>query len=95
MKQAKLVELVDNVNSFGDVWDAAEEIFNSDSQKTEWTAKDFEFIFKPDNVVCNVMNVQKKVTGKEASYKHTLVGKESGETIVEAFKNAVQKYLIK
>lgn len=95
MKQNKLIELVDKVETFGDAWDAAEAIFSSDANKTEWTAKDFEFAFKPEGVTCSVVSVQKKLVSKEATYKHSLIGREFGKTMPEAFKNAARKYLIK
>lgn len=88
MKHGKIVKLVENVNVFEEAWEAAQIIYDSRSH-------DFEFIKKKNEWLCRVLKVTKKVVGKETKYSYSVVNKESGSTMTEAFKLAALKYLIK
>ena len=93
-KNAKLVEQVNNVFTFGEAWDTSQAIFYKDAKEgKDWTANDFEFTFKPGEVTCNAVKVTKKTVNKVSTYTKKFNFKESAETMSEAFKKAALKLL--
>ena len=92
-KNAKLVELVNNVNTFSDAWDVSQVIYDRKAKGDNFTTNDFEFTFKENNVTCSVVKVIKKTENKVATYTKTTEFKESARNMPEAFKKAALRLL--
>lgn len=85
---SKLLEAANNVTNFGDVWDVVDKHY----QPNKNVNNDFEFLFRRNEVVCNVVKITKKTVAKDQyEYKREFVFAESGQNVVEAFKRAVEK----
>jgi hypothetical protein len=93
MKKAQLLELVNNVNTFGEAWDASQVLYNKDAKDDNYTTNDFEFTFKPGEVTCSAVKVTRKTVNKESTYTKKFNFKETATTMPEAFKKAALRLL--
>jgi len=95
MKKAKVLELVNSVETFGDAWDAADTIFKSTTASKKpneaYTANTFEFVFKTGEATVAVVEEKRVFKNKEVDYPRKTLAKASAPTVVEAFKEAALK----
>lgn len=95
MKKNKALELVNNVQTFGDAWDVTDTIFKSQTagkENANYTANTFEFVFKPGEVIVSAVEAKRVVKkNKEVDYPRKTLAKVSAPTAAEAFKEAALK----
>ena len=93
MKKDKLIELIENVKTFEDAWDATNAIY-------EARKHDAEFIRSKDGWICRIVQVIVKQDGKDFTYhKKFILEEKEVDTldkkadIPSAFKKAALKWV--